>query len=521
MKKSTKNYFLGLGTVATIVAPVAAVVSCGSSNPEVPAEVLKQRELLARTSPIINNAYQEQLIMQVSQTHNQFGKFVADDFKHDDVDATTNINKFTSWNAFKAKAGMTDMIKKFVALNVYQDNDFLAKLADKLLKVADPDAAAVNGKQPLFKQSDLVLNGMYENFAKAETNIMTKASAIKDDAKFDKIFKTIWEKNINGFRSVFYKYLIVNYYLDTTKTHWMDVFINSNNATGRINGIEGSIEESDFVLGQALVRAKLAYNWKADLSDEASKKFTAQERTEDQLNAGMKVVAGTPAVPGEFAKEMTLTQQKTMVPTFFNTKSTITASDDVANIGGQFWTMLGENMDMAGFTGIVTKDLAKDEPTMRQVIDKKTYDNSYYGYNDPEKGELVKDKDKAVDKIKLTTPAKSKVLIEKNLMIMPRYTGSNLSLDIFNESTTAGQKDYSTLKTILFMNSAGASLYDDAIKYYSSIYCKEFPILDANGNAVKDKDGKDTYGIRLDILDKNLREIALQNGLSFIQKHDE
>lgn len=92
MKKSIKNIALTLGSVGAVTAPVAAVISCGSSTPEVPKDVLKQRELFAKSSGIIQNAYQEQLLLEISNakdsnnnyTHNQYGQFVADDFKHDE-----------------------------------------------------------------------------------------------------------------------------------------------------------------------------------------------------------------------------------------------------------------------------------------------------------------------------------------------------------------------------------------------------------------------------------------------------
>lgn len=523
MKKSIKNIALTLGSVGAVTAPVAAVISCGSSTPEVPKDVLKQRELFAKSSGIIQNAYQEQLLLEISNakdsnnnyTHNQYGQFVADDFKHDE--------NFTSWKNFTSATGrnLLPLIKKFVTLNIFQNNDYLATLGDKLLKITNPDGIEdSNHKKPLFSRAELVVAGLYDRFWKNETDIEAKAKILKDDAAFSKLFKTVWEKNVGGFRTVFYKFLIVNYYLDTNKTNWMDVFINSNGATGKINGIEGSIEESEFVLGQALVRAKLAYNWKAELTDESSKKWIGKSMKESELDTEMSLItpaSGTTAATyGKIAKDLTVTQQQSLVPTFYQ------SSNAVAATGDNFWKMLNNNKNITGFTGIVAKaDLAKDDSFIRQAVDKDHYDENYYGYIDIEKSDLIKSVGTSTD-VKLTTSEKPKVSIEKDLMIMPMYQNGKLNLSFFNESTASNSaKDYSTLKTILFMNSAGASLYDDAIKYYSSKDCKEFPIKDANGAAVNDKDGKPTFGIRFNIIDKNLREIALNGGLTFVQKVEE
>lgn len=484
--KLKNKIFLSLGTTASVIAPIATTVACGDTK-EVSATAIEQRELWAKSQNAIETHYQEMLISTISKSSDIFSKDIdiADFGKYEDIIKHDQIK---------------NAIVSFVKRNIYANSSYLSKFAEKLLHTVNENSA---NKKDFYQHADLVTAGFYDYFL-PNTDVTTNT---KIDALITNFMPVIWNENIANFKNVFYQYMISMYFLDTSKSNWRAVFTDAVGATGKINGLEGNLKDESFVLGQKLLRAKLAYDWEVTLDDSASKAYAAVAKTEDELDTALET--------GDIYKDATTTLQRSKLPAF--DWDSASASKDTV------WKIVDSNKNLIGYKGLVEKAaFASYDSKMKQVVDIDKYDVIYEGYINKETSEIVNNKDvnnqslatAKEPKIKITTPSNSKVDIEKIVMLMPLWINGEMSMDLLKDSDAVANgakgNGFTTIKNIL-ISKQGADIYKEAIQYYSSKDNKEFNWDDT----------KKIGGIRLTILDDSLRKVALDTfGLDYVEKDE-
>lgn len=398
-------------------------------------------------------------------------------------DAVTAVNAFKD-SLYETKTTSIAKLDKWDDI----DTTITALIA---LVANDTDAQSIAKSDVPFTFSELTNDGFYDYYLQNTDVTKDKATNDKVEALVAKYIPIIWKDNIASFKNVFYQYVISSLYLDTNKTNWQAVFYDIANATGKINGLEGNLKADHFVLGQKLLRNKLAYDWNITLDDQASKAYAGIEKTETDLDAWLKV-------NGDIYNDATTTQRRSLLPSF--------AWDNTATTG-TVWDLVNQSKELIGFNGLVEKsEFASTDSKIKQVVDTKQYDVNYEGYVNKEKTGEVIDESSAVNNIiKLTTPSNSKVDVEKIIMLMPTYVNGELSLDFLKDAK--GGDGFATLRDIL-ISKQGSDIYKEAIEYYSSKDNKEFTY--DNGNV---------KGIRLTILDESLRKVATDTfGLGYVNK---
>lgn len=406
----------------------------------------------------------------------------------DKFDAIKNEVVYAT-NAFK---GSLDSAKTSSIIDVEWDNVEAGFTALKALVTSDKEAQDISKSKVPYTFEELTNAGFYDYYLQ-NTDVTSGKNNKKVDDLITKYMPVIWNENVASFRNVFYQYMISNYFLETNKEHWKQVFVDavSTVAVGKINGLEGSLKEEDFVLGQKVLRAKLAYDWEISLDDQASSAYAGAEKDETELNQSLTSA-------GDIYKDATTTQIRNLIPSF--------VWDKAAAKGTTIWDLINENKDLIGFNGLVEKStFASTDEKILQVTNYDSYDKNYEGYIDKSTSsqEIVGD---AAQKVKLTTPSNSKVDIEKVIMLMPTYDKNYLTIEYLKDS----KNSYTTLKNIIIAKQ-GSDIYKEAIQYYSSKDNQEF-----------DYDSTTKIGgIRLTILDESLRKVATDTfGLDYVNKDE-
>ncbi len=488
--KIKNRIILSIGSTASVVAPVATVVACGTTK-ETSQTAIEQRELWSKAQNLIETKYQEMLISEVSVKNTSFNNAGASRISE------TNLHDYDSAD-FPTK--IKDEIKDMIFKGIYSNSTYLSTtFGDKLLHMVNPNAI-VHGA--FFSYDDLTRDGLYDFFLPS-TDITTNSTIkTKVEAIITKYMPVIWNNNVSNIKNVVYQTVISNYYLDVDKDNWAEVFFKPTGSTGKITGIEGNIEPSEFVLSQKVLRAKFAFDWSVALTDQASKSYISVTKTENELNTMLK--AG-----GDIYNDETATQQRAILPTFFH-DSTASGTDK------SIWGLINESKDLSGFAGLVDKSaLASSEAKIKQVTGPTVddafaiYDQKYEGYINNEKTEVIEDPANTPNggTVNLTTPTNSKVTIEKVLLIMPSYVNGQLTMESLQDTDGS----YKTLKSLMIFKQ-GQDIYQEALKYYASKDNHQFNWDEA----------KKVGGIRLTILDDSLRKVALDTfGLNYVNKDSE
>lgn len=418
-----KKLSLKLGTLAAVITPVIAVVSCGvetktpsKENLKI-ANFIKSRELVG----IAETQWQEKLLTS---------ELKAGDLANIDLTSTkdTTVNSAThltngldviNINA-AGNSVLKDNLKYFLTVQTKNDSAYVRKIGEKILY----------GNTKLTK-TDLYTNGLLNEYN--DTNKIAFGSGSKEisDEALNLIFNT---PNLE-IKQVVYKQIIAQKYLTTNKADWETAFKDEKDNLSLVDKI---IDPAQFVLIKELISKRYFAKWVFNLPDPGF--YSGQTMTYANLLTAMK--AGT--TPGAIAALL-----KPLDRTKHADWSTVPLGDTADKTDSELYGSYKEISSMSKSRDTFAFDLAAFQGA--------TAVDSWTGF--------IQD-DSIITKsgttpIKLTDPKKPNTInFTYAVGLLPTYDGSNLKLTGFMGTNKAEIIRYVAMKN--------SGLYNKAMEFYTT-----------------------------------------------------
>ena len=263
-----KKWLLTLGSISSVIAPVSAVIACGTEDPT--PQLVEDHQLLKsnRAMSLIEKNWQEQTIKQLIPT-----------FDKKDTLSTTQV-----------KNALVHILHKKLVGN----KNFLRTIANKILIDENFEPTSTTS-QKLSKLRDW---GLLQYINNGDITIGTSNGNIKIEA-----LKFMME-NMDDIRKEVYKKVIsVQYMLNVTTADYQDRILEKGR---KLNDTESLIESSDFMLIKKMIELHLFVKWDVTLDPKTSvvnKWINPAGTTVNVANVGAAVQALKDNPTGNFAHD--------------------------------------------------------------------------------------------------------------------------------------------------------------------------------------------------------------------------
>ncbi|MCK5866829.1 MAG: hypothetical protein KAG14_00375 [Mycoplasmataceae bacterium] len=252
MIKNNKKIFLSLGTITSIITPIAAVISCGTIPPTSADADLKIKLKNDESLKTAKDTWQKMIIQ--AQIDNVFND--SNGFDYTTKDGTTNFKNF-SFNEIRNAA------QNYVINKLMKDNGWLRKEGAKIITTKVFRELSRREKKEVNElATSWHLNSYRENGVIKFTNGDAKEELSEHALAF------MFDNDDNFKQGVIHS-LISYKYLSNTKItgNVFEKIFYDKDKNQHLSEIQKNISDDHFLVIDQMIKQKLAFSWSASQSD--------------------------------------------------------------------------------------------------------------------------------------------------------------------------------------------------------------------------------------------------------------